>query len=281
MEESSKTSKDLDTLIFPFLGSLEDGEPFEYLLLSIHSDFVEIAILEWLVNRTILHVGDKVDLYIPELLSEDYRFTRRVADTVVTAQHSNEMRGEIYRISLSKTDTCIVKSLSFDEFTHQLPSTILLTDLLISLIKDSLILKQGVRVYLKHLVPYFSRIVNFSHKEYVKLEEFFLHDVLQRIKDSEYKLANLYQLIREELIKPEQIPIYIDLESLRDILESEISLTLFNIVFAEKKDLNMTERLPSQTAYGFGMYINAIKTLEKRLYSNYNHIVLIYLKSLI
>lgn len=281
MEELGKTSNKEVSVRLPFLGTLRGGEPFEYLLWTIHSDFLEIAIFDWLVNRIQLHVGDKVNLYLPQYLSEDYRFTTRVADTVVSMHPNEEMQGKIYRISVSNEDTQQgIKDYNLDEYIQQLPVKISLIDLLIALIKDSMILKQGIKLYIKHLVPYFSRIVTYSHAEYIDLKEHFFYDVEKHIKDNENKLQKLYQLAKEKIVKSEEIPVYINLEDLREIIESEISFSLFIAVFSDQKILNINEHFRTQITYGFAMYTNAIKNLEKRLYSNYNHIVAIYLKSL-
>lgn len=274
------TTSEIGSLRFPFLGSLEDGDPFQYVLLTIHSGSVEIAIFDWLVNRSKMQEGSKVDLYIPEYLSEQNRFSRKASEVVLSSHYSKEMQGEIYKVSLSKEEGQEDEvDRSFDAYAQQMPvKTHSLSELLIYLIKDSLILKQGVRVYLKHLIPYFSRIVNHSYNEYVKIKEYFLLDVDQRIANKEAKLEKLYLLTKEKISNLDQIPIYIDLEELRETLESEISFTLFNIVFADQNP-NIDE-FRSQTGFGINMYISAIKNIEKRLYSNYNHIVMIYLKSL-
>lgn len=282
MESSQRGILDeTNSLKFPFLGLLDNGEIFEYLLLSIDVDFAEIALLQWFLNRLQLHIGEKIDLHLPYLLSTNYILRGNISGTVTAAKHSEEVQGEIYQISLTKQKADTDSShYSFDQFSQQL-STASLKDLFIYLIKDSMLLKEGVRVYFKHLIPYFSRIADYSHREYTKLETYFLHDIEMHIIDNISKLEKLYQIAQQKITKPEEIPVYIDLEFLREIIESEISTSVFKVVFSKKKGINPCDlSIVSYHQEGIFMYINAIKNLEKKLYSNYNHIVIIYLKSL-
>lgn len=268
-----------DSLKFPFLGTLDNGEPFEYLLLSIDTVSAKIALLQWFLNRLQLHIGEKISLHLPYVLSTEYRLRGDISGTVIAAKHSEENQGKIYQVSLSnqKIDSADKHNV-FDQYAKQIESEASLTELLIHLLKDSMLLKSGIRVYFKHLIPYFSRIADYSHKEYSKLEMYFLHDIESRISDNVIKLEKLHKVAQEKITKPEEIAIYIDLEFLRETLESEISLSVFNVVFSEDKKPDLSAVTHPQ--HGIFMYINAIKSLERRLYSNYNHIVIIYLKSI-
>jgi len=273
-------SSEIASLKLPLLGSLKNGEPFEYLLLSIDEDSAEIGLLQWFVNRLQLHIGDKIDLHLPYFLSTEFKLRGDISGTVIGAKHSEENQGEIYLVTLSKKITDPdAKCDSFDNYTKELEARGPLTDLVIHLIKDTMILKSGIRVYFKHLIPYFSRISGYSHQEYEKLARYFLHDIEIRIIDNEAKLEELYLNTKKKITKLEEIAVYVDLESLRQILESEISLSLFNVVFSQEKTTKLS--IFSSAKTGIFMYINAIKSLEKRLYSNYNQIVIIYLKSII
>lgn len=257
---------------FPLLGSQEDGETFEYILWSLQPDFIEIAILNWLVSRASLNLNDKVDLYIPQILSEEYQFRKNVSGIITSIIPHEEMQGKIYRVEIEKFD----KQYSAEEFTQQLPLQGTPAELIIQLIKDSMLLKQGVEVYIKHIIPYFSRIASSSKKEYLQIKRHFLLDVEKHIKTNVQKLKELYEILQTKLTITEEIPIYIDLETLRETFESEISLRLFHLIFTESNEIPLYK----DKNYGVAMYINAIKNLEKRLYSNYNQIVLLYLKSL-
>lgn len=262
-----------NTLKLPFLGSLENGEPFEYVLLSIDADLAEIAILQWFLNRTQLHIGDKLNLHLPYHFTQMLGSVGTITGEVISAKHSEKDGGEIYQVSLTHGEHD-----ASDQLTKHLQATSSLTELYIHLIKDSMILKAGIIVYFKHLIPYFSRIGNFSSKEYDNLKKHFLHDLEKRIQANQTKLEELYLIAKEKITKPEELAIYIDLETLRETMESEISVSVFNIVFSTEKTPTLSDYINPRM--GIFMYINAIKNLEKRLYSNYNQIVLIYLKSI-
>lgn len=163
-----------------------------------------------------------------------------------------------------------------------------LTALILQLIKDSIILKQSLLVYLKHFSPYFSRIVNYPQEDYQDLKTFIFDDVINRIEINEGILTKLYGLIKDKVKTSEEISIYLNLEELRETMESEISLDLFLIAFTAKATgvdlVNILNKPEEYTMYYrdyyYVTYLFAIKNLEKRLYSNYNQIVLLYMKSL-
>jgi len=280
-EEKIKIATPQNFLMFPFLGSREDGESFEYLLLSVDNDFAEIAIPLWLVSRTKLHLNEKLDLYIPRQMNTEHLLRDDVSGIIFSVEYNKDLQTEVYKISFSKPMINMsLDHIFVDQFIFLLPTEMISpTDLLLKLIKDSMFLKSGMRVYFKHLIPYFSRIVDYSKKDYVNFEKVFLLDIMKIIKINESNLLELYTLLKEKLMIPEEIPIYIDLEMLRALLESEISLPIFNIAFSDT-ELSLLEQFQVHNEFGYSKYINAIKNLEKRLYSNYNLIVILYLKSL-
>lgn len=276
-----KESPDIEAIInpykFPFVGCREDGEPFEYLLLNVKKEYVEIALLAWLVNKETLEVGEKVDLFIPTFLCPEYLFRGELAGKIISKEENAEFSGFLYKVNLlnlSENDE------SFDELAHRMHASDSLVDLLLFLIKDSAILKSGVSIYIKHLIPYFSRIVDRKERIYNKIEKHFLNDIQGKIQSHEEKLRQLYLSLKENIKEDSQIPIFIDLEEIRETMQSEISFSLFHVIFGNLEDLTIKSQYPGEEQYGYSMYIQAIKILEKRLYSNYNLIVFVYLKSL-
>ena len=276
MQTTGGIEKSIEFYSFPFLGSTTDAEPFQYLLYGIKEDSIEIAITDWLVSRVKLNVGNKVELHLPAYLREKFKLGNKNPTTVIARERSKEMQGDIYRISfVDKESEDIISTRIYDEDSSESSPIELLT----YLIKDSLILKQGVRVYLKHLVPYFSRIVNYTPEEFRKLKEYFFNDIVAKVHENELKLKSIYDNIRTNLKKIDEIPIFVDLEEIRTAIESEISLTLFEIMFGNKKTIDDSELSIREEYYGFSMYINSIKFLEKRSCLSYNRIVVLYLNS--
>lgn len=138
-------------------------------------------------------------------------------------------------------------------------------ELLLKVLKDAFLLKKGVLIYLKHLIPYFTRITDYPTKDYARLKDVFLNDVFNRVKRNGERLKSLYERLQTEVRVKEDIAAYLDLEDLRDMVESEIYLDIFKAAFDTENILP---------------YMNAIKLLENRLYVNYNTVVMIYIHSL-
>lgn len=102
--------------------------------------------------------------------------------------------GDIYQVSLIRQAKDLLEHHLNKQLSKNLPATPPLTDLFIHLIKDSMVLKAGIRVYLRHLIPYFSRISHFSHEDYARLEIYFLHDIENHVKENEAALEKLHHL---------------------------------------------------------------------------------------
>src|SRR4051812_8640215 len=84
------TSIETNSPVLPFLGTLENGEPFEYLLVSLDSVSAKIALMQWFLNRTQLQAGDKIDLYLPHVLSDTYKVRGNISGIVSPIKPSEE-----------------------------------------------------------------------------------------------------------------------------------------------------------------------------------------------
>jgi hypothetical protein len=141
----------------------------------------------------------------------------------------------------------------------------LMKGLLSQVLKDSILLKRGVLIYLKHLVPYFQRSTTYPHQEYSQLKALLLADIQQKVRDHGTQLEKLLETVEREIHFPSDIPKYLNLDQLFLLVESEIYVELLKNAFSDDRILS---------------YLNAIKQLEHRLYSNYNTVVLLYVKCL-
>lgn len=274
----------LDTFRFPFLGAREDGEVFEYLLLDVNQEIAQIAIYKWMVNFTLLNISETVHLFIPNHLNTTYEFSNNISGTVSSMRREEDDQAHFYEIRLDTEKASVFVS-QFNNLMTGFFSEFSLLQMLVKLIKDSLILKEGILIYLKHLAPYFSRIVNYSPSEYQVLEEFIFNDITNKIKKNTDSLNTLYDFVK--VVKNlNDVPIVLNLEFLRENMESEINIDLFLFAFANLDTSDDFMALLKESKYQTKLkfdyyYINyliAIKELENRLYSNYNKIVLIYMK---
>ncbi|MDY0039734.1 MAG: hypothetical protein RBS57_05435 [Desulforhabdus sp.] len=264
-EKRSEPRYPIDSINLPFIGSREaDHHSFQYLLSDMSLHGAQITIPKWLVGRERLQEEDIINFHVPFRISKDTYDQGKVAwkrwDSAIDGQvcgarminkaplhYPVYIRMEAYEIGIDLTQFETVENL------------------LVRVVKDSGLLKRGVFIYLRHLIPYFSRISDFSSDDYRALKSMLLDDVLVRVERNQEWLQNFQQDILATPGYQVDIARHLDLEELREVMESEIYFELFRNVFST------SSALP---------YLEAIKELEKRLYANYNTIVMIYLQSL-
>lgn len=252
----------------PYLGSRQDDEIFEYLLLQINERSALISIPNWLVSRSDLNDLEMVCLHLKQFSEHPLKGHARRIESHKSGYES------LYRIqfSTSSEDHSSVGPWNFEGFKTRL----------VQIVKDCYLIKNGVFIYLKHLIPYFSRILKLSEIRYNSLKINLLNDVQQRVYLNMDKLQTLYQNLDKEIKNDQEIPLHLDLEKFRETIQSEINLDLFNLAFEDSPsiDKKKLEKLFSNSSSTFNMYLEAIKIIEKRLYDNYNCIVSLYTKAI-
>lgn len=255
----------IDSINFPFIGSREaDHLSFQYLLTDISLHGAQITIPKWLVGRERLLEEDVINFHVP------FRFSKETWDQgkVVWKSWDSRIQGQVcgaQMINKAPLYYPVYISLEANDIGIDLTHFETVENLLLRVIKDSGLLKRGVLIYLRHLIPYFSRISDFSSRDYQALKDVLLHEIMARIEHNQERLVALQKDILDTPGYQTEIARYLDLEELREAMESEIYFELFKNVFST------TSALP---------YLLAIKELEKKLYANYNTIVMIYLQSL-
>lgn len=255
----------IDSILFPFLGTRhEDHVSFEYLPLDISPQGLRITIPRWLVSREQLKQGNRINLHVP------FELDRRSYDQgrIAWAGRDNAIDAEVYGIEVTRRKAlhnpvyfCLTSrgvGIDLEEFQS-------VEDLEVRVLKDIFLLKKGVLVYLNHLVPYFYRIGKYPSEDYPLLKEMFLDDIRNRVREHRDALEALYDRIHKEDPGPVELSGFLDLEELRGLVESEISLEILRTTFQSEAVMP---------------YLGAIKELEKKLYENYNAVVMLYIKSL-
>lgn len=255
----------ISSINLPFLGSRdEDQACFQYIIMDISKSGLKFAIPRWLVNRERVKKGDRINFHLPLNIGKNF-YDQGV---IVWTEWDDSIDGEIcgtvlenttqspYPVFISLEAASIAAS--FDDFTFK-------DDLLCGVMKDTALLKQGVAIYLGHLIPFFSRISMYPQEEYPKLKESFLVDVRDRAIENHARLESLSKTIKGQMKSYSEMAKFVDLEELRAMIESEIYVEIFKIVFQSESIMP---------------YLNAIKELEKRLYFNYNTIVMLYIHAL-
>lgn len=254
----------LDSVILPFIGSREEDQAcFEYLPLDISLHGVGIAIPHWVVNREKLHLGDLINLNVPfELQGKTFQQGK-----IVWTRWDEAKQAQLSGIYLEKRiPPNYPIYFSLETASIVLPTKDMsMGHLLLRVLKDSMLLKKGVSIYFNHLIPYFSRITGYPTKDYATLKEIFLNDIKSKIIEHKEKIDELYQIFSNANGNYEAIARNLNMEDLREIIESEIYIEVIKITFESDAALQ---------------YLLAIKELEKKLYYNYNTMVMIYVQSL-
>ncbi len=264
-ERRKESRLDIRSVNLPFLGTRDkDKSSFQYLILDLSKSGIGFAIPNWVVLREGLRAGDIVNFNLP-IFIEDFYYRQ---GTILWARWDETVAAEVYGASLINTGRPtypVFISLDADSASVGLEDFTVRDSLLYRVLKDTAFLKKGVEIYLGHLVPFFSRIAKYPPKEYPRLKGFLLSDVRDRVRDHFERLEKLYMAVKAD--RPSQIDIakYIDLEELREIVDSEIYVDIFIAAFSDES---------------ITPYLKAIKDLEQRLFYNYNIIVLLYLHSL-
>lgn len=272
-------SESTKSLQFPLLGLREGDEPFQYLPMDIRTHSVRIQIFNWFVSRVRLNSEEQIDLLLPFFLNPSCIF-HKIMQGKVKEVSSKEQWIE-YEIQFEKETSWIpLKEWDLELICKATQaSSESITKLLLYFVKDAMLLKSGVRIYLSLLIALFSRLSEYSKEEYSHINVFFLSDVEKHVQENERKFQELNKHLSEKLKNPDDILSAVNLEELREMVESEISITLMNVVFS---NLNQSTSNPldtlfyTQTKNPCISYLKAIKNLERRLYINYNIIVFIY-----
>jgi hypothetical protein len=252
-DQRKEARKVIDTISLPFLGSKEEDHLcFEYMLVDLSKNGLRIAIPKWVVNREQIKKDDTVNFHLPYEIDKIFYDQGKV----VWTKWDDSMEAQVCGVSIENSKPI---PYPYPEPSSQKENT------LTRLIKDSMLLKKGVYIYLGHIIPYFSRITDYSRQEYPQLKAVFLEDVRSKVGEHCTELEKIFTKLKNKMLSVSEISKFIDLEGLRSIIESEIYLEVFKITFSDEHIMP---------------YLNAIKKLEDKLYFNYNIIVMLYVNSL-
>jgi hypothetical protein len=139
----------IDVINLPFLGSKEEDHLcFQYLMVDVSSSGARIAIPKWVVNRELIRKNDIINFHLSFEVEKNFYDQGRIVRT----QWDDDIQSEIYGVSVEN-----VKPLPCPG-PHALSE-----NTVAKLLKDSMLLKKGVYIYLSHLIPLFSRITKYSH----------------------------------------------------------------------------------------------------------------------
>lgn len=244
-------------MTFPLIGSREgDYITFQYLPLASNANELLIAIPNWVSEREQLNLGELIKLHT---CFKHEKFSS--SGKIISHYYDKALQCEIYALSPNDANWHVehlyVDASSIEVICKE-------RAILIQSLKDCWLLKKGVHVYLKHMIPYFSRISDYAKADYTKLTSIVWQEVQTNVENHIRQLEALYSdcLGRyQETSDLGFVPTFLNLDELRGCVLSEISMQVFSITFSSELPLK---------------YLQSIKDLEARLFQNYNAIVLIH-----
>lgn len=254
------------SLVFPFLGSRElDHAFFQYLPIDISPAGLQLIIPKWVVNRERLRIGDRINLHVPFRIDDEVYSEGVVAWTRWDEEDGGQRCGVAMDRKVQAHYPIFIELGTNPGIGLNLQDFNTADSLLLQLFKDAILLKRGVRIYLKHLVAYFSRLAEVASEEYRQLKTFLFVDLDNRIVANQGKLEALAEVVRGRANIVKELARYVDLEELRQMMESEIYIEILRAALSTEAVLPL---------------LQAIKSLEKKQYANYNAIVMLYVQSL-
>lgn len=255
----------IDSVVLPFLGSRGgDHQPFQYLLRDVSAGGVQVALPQWVASRERLRQGESINFHLPFMLDE------RVLDAgeVAWERWDQEEETQFVGAALNRIAPVyypIYLRISSQQVNIDLQQFDTAGELFGRVLKDSLLLKRGILIYLKHLTAYFSRVGGMSEEDWELFRESVLEDVRSRVESNAARLSQWCAQCLEDSPVDDHAVTMLDMEELRQAMEPELYLDLFR------------SALGNATAH---LYLEAIKELEKRLFANHNTLVMLYIRAL-
>ncbi|MDP3480929.1 MAG: PilZ domain-containing protein [Desulfoprunum sp.] len=255
---------DISSIILPFLGSREDDfTPFQYILADLSLHGAKVLLPSWLSRRDRLSLGDEVDFHAP------FRFGGETytSGCIVWERWDKEFDAQSCGVRFDRKKPAIYPvAISFDDRYLDIDLAAFHTpEGLVSLvIKDAVLLKRGIRIYLKHLAPYLSRISGIDKDQYALLRAFLLEEPAAHVARNQKRLEKVLEVLSDPTFSQADLASYIDIEELLDVFEPEIPADVFMFAFQDE---------------AIAPYLRSIKMLEKKLYNNYNTLMMLYVHS--
>lgn len=258
----------------PFLATDAHDVAFEYLLLKLTVRSALISIPAWAIQPVNAQDIKRVNLHLNGFSERPFEQFPLKGTGVKVDDHSSEL-GALYRIEFDQ----VLKGYNLlHKSDYEAQDKGQTNKLILQTIKDSLILKQGVLIYLGHFIPFLSRILEMNQKYYSQIKENFLNQMKERVARHIEKLEELY--VDFDRLQKEGQPLYLELDfgSLKEVVQSEIDTLFFQVALGGPDEV-LDVLKGSKEHYqlrSYQTYLQSIKNLENRLYANFNSLVMVY-----
>lgn len=261
-------------IILPFLGTDSRHLSFEYLLLKLTVRSALISIPSWLPHNKHYVKPEEFTLHLSGCSPKSYHPFVLKGCGVKLSHHHPEF-GDLYRVEFNS-------HLKGHDLFHKAEFELQPTNgTILHLIKDSLILKQGIDVYLGHFIPFLSRLLQMHTQEFSAIKEKILLDVQNNVREKINRFEAIYNHLSELDQKKEELYLHLNLDGLRKIIQSEIDTAFLDLTFNNPDVLLKGEATDGfYTFRSYTTYLHSIKGLEARLYTNFNTLTQVYVSRL-
>jgi hypothetical protein len=245
-----------------FLGSRENSRPsFAYLLRDVSSSGTGV-IIPLRDEMVPLEVGESVNFHLPFQLNEKFynqgviRWQKVLPEKQICGallERRVPLRYPIY-VAFETGDIRFV----LEEFGISS-----LDELIERILEDAFYLKKGIGIYFEHLAPYFAR----HSRPRVKKQPATGQDLVARIRRQIQENIRALDGLKQTAINragEQPFPNNTDLESLRAAIALELNLNV------------LSERFSASTVLP---YLRSVRLLEHQLYTNFNTLVLLHLRT--
>lgn len=273
MQNEASTSTDyrreqripLETAILPFLGSRdEDYQPFQYVVQDFSENGVRIVIPAWVQSREKLYMNDQVNLHLPYKFKGQSRSQGNIAWEKWDREDGSQTCGVALNKDYPETYPVFI-SMDTREIIVELGHFSSPEKLILLVLKDCVLLKKGMLIYLEHLTAYFTRVSTFKREEYSMFRQTIINDIRCGLENNLDYLNSIYHRALEMQDSSAEMLNLLDIDEFRKRVESELYIDLFSSLVS----FDVVSK-----------YLTALKILEKKSYNNYNTLAMLYLRSL-
>jgi hypothetical protein len=242
----------------PLCGSIAfDYDPLQFFVVGYRDNEVLLTSPWWLDQGYIMREDVVINLHVPLIIGDAFH-AKGIVKKIYRDTAQTEM---IYGLTLIR-ETPIDWPYAVQLIDNQQPTITFKQSIPILLtkgIRECILLKKSIAVYLKHLAVFFSRVTGLPREVYRRFNQFYFEDILTQIREKIARLEAI-EISLPSVENMQKVP-ELNFEELQTLVATELSLDLLNLAFDRSRHLS---------------YIIAVKEVEEQLYWYYNLLLLAF-----